>query len=249
MIACFFGLTACGSEEKLTEFEQQKVDYANYISTQTFVPLLAGYQKDAAFDEYTADEVAYMIGSQYSLSVDGYAFAQAVDSFQSAKETVGEITSINASNAVIDGKQIIVNVELSGEKKDATAELIYTNDGFLTLESAALNPVSSMGELMAKAGLNTLIGMGTVFTVLILISLIISCFRIIPKIQEKSARKKAPQDNGTGVDNAVARIVEQETVVDETDDLELVAVIAAAVAASEGAASADGYVVRSIRRR
>ena len=33
------------------------------------------------------------------------------------------------------------------------------------------------------------------------------------------------------------------------DDTELIAVIAAAIAASEGAASADGYVVRSIRRR
>ncbi len=36
---------------------------------------------------------------------------------------------------------------------------------------------------------------------------------------------------------------------DETDDLELVAVIAAAVAACEGAVSTDGFVVRSIRRR
>ena len=33
-----------------------------------------------------------------------------------------------------------------------------------------------------------------------------------------------------------------------TDDLELVAVIAAAIAASEGAASTDGFVVRSIRK-
>ena len=189
------------------------------------------------------------MGSQYGLSVDGYAFVQAVDSFQTALETVGEITAIKASNAVIDDNQIIVNVEVTGSKKDVVAELIYSNDGFLVLESAALNPVSSMGELMAKAGLNTLIGMGTVFAVLILISFIISGFKIIPKLQERASRKNKPQDNETGVDNAVAQIVEQETVSDETDDLELVAVIAAAIAASEGAASADGFVVRSIRRR
>ena len=47
--------------------------------------------------------------------------------------------------------------------------------------------------------------------------------------------------------NAVAQIVENETVQEE-DDLELIAVIAAAIAASEGASSTDGYVVRSIRR-
>ena len=42
-----------------------------------------------------------------------------------------------------------------------------------------------------------------------------------------------------------------EVVADEedlTDDLELVAVIAAAIAASEGAATTDGFVVRSIKR-
>ena len=249
MIACIFGLTACGSEEKLTEFEQQKVDLANYRAAETFVPMLAGYQKDAMFDELTSEEVEYMIGSQYSVNVDGAAFAAALDSFQSAMETVGEITEIKASNAEIDGKQIIVNVEVSGSKKDAIAEIIFSNDLFMTLESASLNPVSSMSELMAKAALNTLIGMGTVFAVLILISFIISGFRIIPKIQEKAAKKKESQVVETGVDNALARIVEQEAVVEESDDLELVAVIAAAVAASEGAASVDGYVVRSIRRR
>ena len=41
----------------------------------------------------------------------------------------------------------------------------------------------------------------------------------------------------------------EETAVDETDDLELVAVIAAAIAASEGAVTTDGFVVRSIIRR
>ena len=60
---------------------------------------------------------------------------------------------------------------------------------------------------------------------------------------------EAVKQGSAGVDKAVAQIVEQETVVDVTDELELVAVIAAAIAASEGAASTDGFVVRSIRRR
>lgn len=40
----------------------------------------------------------------------------------------------------------------------------------------------------------------------------------------------------------------ETVVVDETDDLELVAVITAAIAASEGT-STDDFVVRSIKRR
>ena len=65
--------------------------------------------------------------------------------------------------------------------------------------------------------------------------------------EEKKARKAAGEN--TGIDNAVAQITAQEEVADAADDLELVAVIAAAVAAYEGAASTDGFVVRSIRRR
>ena len=52
---------------------------------------------------------------------------------------------------------------------------------------------------------------------------------------------------------AVPATVSAPAVVEETedlsDDLELVAVIAAAIAASEGAESTDGFVVRTIRRR
>jgi len=45
-----------------------------------------------------------------------------------------------------------------------------------------------------------------------------------------------------------SRPVVEETKVAESDDLELVAVITAAIAAQEGT-STDGFVVRSIRRR
>ena len=58
--------------------------------------------------------------------------------------------------------------------------------------------------------------------------------------------KKKENVQEKAVDNAVAQIIENE---EQSDNLALVAVIAAAIAASEGAASTDGYVVRSIRRR
>lgn len=106
-----------------------------------------------------------------------------------------------------------------------------------------------LGEAMAKAGLNTLIGMGTVFLVLILISLIIYCFNVIPKIQGAFAKNKAAGQAAMEVTAAVQAPAEEQAAADETDDLELVAVIAAAIAASEGAVSTDGFVVRSIIRR
>ena len=87
--------------------------------------------------------------------------------------------------------------------------------------------------------------MGVVFAVLIFISLIISLFGYIPKIQERLAGKKNRKEEPATV--AEEKTV-TEPVVDVTDDTELVAVIAAAIAAAEGT-STDGFVVRSIKRR
>lgn len=253
MIACIFGLTACGGEEALTEYEQQKVTNAQQLADEMVQYLFAQYMTDedaGSFDDYTGEEVAYMLNNQYGIYVDGNAFVSAAESFRSAKDSMGKITGTNGSTAEIDGSQIIVEVNVTGEKKNGTAEVIFSNDMFLTMEAAAMNPSATVGELMANAGLNTLIGMGTVFVVLILISFIISAFRVIPKIQESRAKKKAPREEATGIDNAVTQIVEQESVEEEeTDDCELVAVIAAAIAASEGAVTTDGFVVRSVRKR
>lgn len=102
-------------------------------------------------------------------------------------------------------------------------------------------------DVIKTALLNTVIGMGTVFIVLILISLIISLLGYIPKLfkTDKKVEQKA---------EAPAAVAEVETVADTedeelVDDTELVAVITAAIMASMGdEAPADGLVVRSIRR-
>lgn len=263
MITCIFGLTACGSEETLTSFEQKKVDNAELIATQAIIPMVADYLcDDAAFaqilpdtmlDELTAEEISHVCEQTFGLEADGYAVKTAVESFNSAMEIMGGISEVGVAEARIDDKQIIVNVEVKGVNKDANAEIIFSNDMFMRLESASLNPVSSMGELMGKAAMNTLIGMGSVFVVLILICLIICCFGLISKLQASAKKKNkntAPKTvESTGIDNAVAQITAQEEVAGAADDLELAAVIAAAIAAYEGAATTDGFVVRSIIRR
>ena len=166
MITCIFGLTACGSEETYTDYEQRKMDTAIQIATQYVIPSLENFEDEAAlesFSEYTADEVAYMVQENVGITVDGYAYKTAIESFNSAKKSIGGITAVGDAEATIDDDQIIVHVDVTGAKQNAQAEVIFTNDMFLSMESAALNPVESMGGLMTKAALNTLIGMGTVF--------------------------------------------------------------------------------------
>ena len=237
-------------------YEQWKLQSAMQIAKGQLVPLLAGYMSEDAIDsleDFTMEEIEYMVASETGIGVDGYAFYSAAGSFQSVADSVGNIQKIGEASAKIDDDQIIVHVEIVGDKKNATAEVILSNDMFFVLESAALNPVSSMGELMTGAALNTLIGMGTVFVVLILISCIISCFRIIPKLQNSAAERKANKKATSGDMKVVLQkdVVSKpalEDAADQSDDLELAAVIAAAVAAYEGSASTDGFVVRSIRR-
>ena len=100
--------------------------------------------------------------------------------------------------------------------------------------------VENFGELMTNAALNTLLGMGTVFCVLIFIPIIIGLFNYLPGNKAKKPEEK------TSVDKAVEQIEANEEV---QDDTEFVAVISAAIAAFEGSSgSGNGYVVRSIRR-
>ena len=103
-----------------------------------------------------------------------------------------------------------------------------------------------MGEILANAGLNTLMGMGVVFVVLILISFVISGFSLINKAESRMKNKgKQPETPAPKAPPAAAQPVVEED--DVTDDTELAAVIAAAIAAYEGTA-AEGIVVRSIRK-
>ena len=123
----------------------------------------------------------------------------------------------------------------------------------LFLAAEAATEAQSMGDRCGNAGLNTLMGLGIVFLVLILISLIISAFGIIHKLEEKKAGKKrkvVPEADARvrGVGSEAAALPDHAAVPEEvTDDRELVAVIAAAIAAFEGT-DPSGFTVRSIRR-
>ena len=146
--------------------------------------------------------------------------------------------------SVVDDDTIIVTVPVTGGNASGSVELIFTNDIYLKMTSCTLNMDETRGQLMTKAALNTLLGMGTVFVVLILISIIISAFGLIPKLQASLAPKKNEAIPVPAAAPTPAPVVEEEEL---SDDMELVAVIAAAIAAYEGT-SVEGFQVRSIKR-
>lgn len=94
---------------------------------------------------------------------------------------------------------------------------------------------------MPEALVNTALGMGTVFLVLILISFIIYLMKFIPELLDRSSGKKE------------AAPAPKPAAPSQTDDTQLVAVITAAISAAmeqEGTpVPADGLVIRSIKKR
>ena len=223
MITCMIGLTACGSsEEAMDPTEAAAVIESGELTVNSIQQLVAlGVEEQYA----GVDEVSY----------------NALISFKSAMSDIGNYLGTDGGSAVIEGDETVININVLGSDHNAVVEIIIDNTTG-TCTGITTNVTYSMGEIMIKAGLNTLLGMGTVFAVLILISLIIYAFGMIPKLLPKKEEKT---ETVVKTDNVISQIAEKEEL---SDDLELVAVISAAIAAYEGSGSTDGFVVRSIRK-
>lgn len=103
----------------------------------------------------------------------------------------------------------------------------------------------TVGQLLETATVYAAIGLGTVFTVLVFISLLIACFKFIHRWETgKDSKKETPAAVPVPVP---VRETAPAAGLDLSGDAELVAVITAAIAAYEGTSS-NGLVVRSIRR-
>ncbi len=217
MITCMMGLTACS--EKQANVENPMLTEADALGLgENVVETINLYVQQNAKDQIT-DAV----------------LLSAVESWESAAEDMGDYIGIISTDSDITEDDGIIRVTVEGSTRNAVVELVL--DAKKGITGISTNVEYTFKEKMGKAALNTLLGMGTVFVVLILISAIISCFNLIPGIQEKLSRKskKAEVKESAPASSAPQAAVPVEE--DLTDDLELVAVIAAAIAASEGAAS------------
>ncbi len=270
MLICVLALAGCGSEQAVDEaLKSAALDSAE--STYLLIEKLAADAVTKGADPSELQLTNMFTGEMFALE-EFPGYLSGVEGLISSTEELGNVTGINKEESEVEVKEdeIAITLKVQGDKtykenkqRSADMEIIYAGTDAAALAGVPTSVTVSvnydMSELMVKAALNTVLGMGTVFIVLILISWIISGFKYITKITEPCARaiasvknifrrKKGTEDaKAEGVENAVARIAEKEEA--EADDLELIAVISAAIAAYEGSASTDGFVVRSIIRR
>ncbi len=232
VLACFFALTACSSTEAeptLSDSESSALQLSAQNLLEGFVDI-GDSMGESAVEEYRNGDMEVL--------------AAGMEAYLASKNDLGAYVSVNGGRAdkTDDGYSITLNAVF--EQREC--EFSITLDKKLEqVTSMSFNPVYTTGENMIKAALNTLMGMGTVFIVLIFISWLISCFRYIRQYEDKMNQKKTPAPVPVVAKAAAAAV--PAAAENLADDLELVAVITAAIAASTGA-SADGLVVRSIRR-
>lgn len=151
----------------------------------------------------------------------------------------GEYVELGDFTITKSGKTLECKQEITFTDRPVILSYVYKYHN-MELEDIGVEAVQTLGEKMTNAALNTLMGMGIVFAVLILISLIIYGFKIFSYLEKKKTTP-APAAAPAPVAAPAAPVAAQ-------DDLELAAVIAAAIAASTGTSTSD-FVVRSIRRR
>lgn len=202
---------------------------------------------------------------------DEESYYAAVAAYTSFISSVDATVEEDGSNVVVELKAVYSNRDaiytFRYEENPAYAyseELLSQSVNPYQIQEVTAAPDYSFGEKMEKAAMNTLMGMGTVFAVLLFIAFIIGQFERIDKIlvafsnwcakivallvnrKNKSEESKADVVTTTKV---VSTPAAAPAVVNPMDDAQLVAVITAAVvAASTAAGGTDKLIVRSIKK-
>lgn len=238
LVLAFTGCSKSEIQYNQSELEQ----YANFI-IQNF-SVMTDEQLDSFENMNELELDLTMLNT--GVPVSGENFLTMIDAWKAAEEECGDFVSVSGeytSKTTNEG----VNLTTEAVFADRTAELQFSFDDKMNMESITVSADYSTGEILQKAGLNTILGMGTVFVVLIFLSFVIYLLKFIPVLEKKfRGGSKAEPVSETA---APAPVPAAEPAVETaSDDEELAAVIAAAIAASEGT-STDGFVVRSIKRR
>lgn len=267
MITVLFSLTACSNGQGEVDFDYKDTDVV-LVSVNNADYYQTIDDKNRAYIENEGEEVEKAALSNFDVTAkECGAFKGYLAKDETGKEDVNNLVSIDFKKVESvdellaflgkvyyeveeNGKNVIVTLKAAYEKRTVDFQFVYEKeprnayvDQTLPFKLAEFTatPEYTLGEKMKKAGSNTLMGMGTVFIVLIFISLVISQFDKLSKIGTKKEAK--------GTEKAASKTVAAATSSNLTDDKQLVAVITAAIMAANGnSGSGDKLVVRSIKK-
>ncbi len=250
--ACLVSLSGCSSNQdtetdSTISMDGTPVDDAMAQSIMLSAAQTLGVPKDQLIVQKTLAEAT---GDESTASI--------YEAQLEAREDMGDLKKVNMDEGSVvllaDGSYtVVIPVDFTeGTKKYVMNINMATQQiqAEFTDMSAGVVEDTSMGTLLKTATVYTIIGIGTVFLVLIFISLLISCFKYIHAWEEGKKKAAAPASAPKAAPAPAVKPAAAPAVTgpDLSDDAELVAVMTAAIAAYEGSAVSNGLVVRSIRR-
>ena len=189
MAMLVLGLTACGSKEPVetvvdSAYAEQMADF--------IVANLTGMSADeiAYYTDMDAEDLQEVL-DQSGIPIEAVAFQDIFNGYANYTDELGTYISTDSSVLKGDNEEASLATVVTFDIHAATLNLIFDEDGVVT--TGSIDPIYSFGEILEKAGLNTIIGMGTVFVILIFISLVIA---LLPKftmmIENFGKKKEAP---------------------------------------------------------
>lgn len=233
VLVCAFSLVACSGDSEATA--ESGLDSTTEASIVAQVESIV-----STLSQMDADAIA-----TYKESSDDFTVS-AVTAYEDVYEELGAYQSMGDVTVTVDedNDEITATGIATFENNTATVTLLITLSDY-SMKSLTIDINYTLGQNMQRAGLNTVMGVGIVFIVLIFLTFLISLFKYVGVLEKKMTKKEeAPKKAAPAPAPAAVPAAEEE---EEVDDLELIAVIAAAIAASENT-STDSFVVRSIKK-
>jgi sodium pump decarboxylase gamma subunit len=241
-------LAACGTKEVKTA----PMDAATQTKLEE-----SGKQYMENIAQLTPDEIQSTIDSAEK-SKDAVVF-NGLTNFKNDLDRLGTFQSVDSATATAteDG----YSIDIESTYSDRTLKLtLGLSEDLSKITEMTFEPTYSLGEEIADAAGNLVLGMGSVFIILIFIAWIISLFKYIKVFEDRKKNKQSAEAPAAPVKPAPAPV--KAAPVKPQAGNELQAVIAAAIAQYEadtsnstdtgfvpGPTLNNGLVVRSIRRR
>lgn len=204
VLALTLAMSVCAfAADTVTEDEA-----ANYKSAaETLISQIAGFS-DEEIENYLAQDDAFTTAT--------------MESWKSVKDELGAYSSIVSQDVEKDGDVVTISTVAQFEK--AKADVVLMLDlGQQMYTSMTYSVQYSLAANMQRAGMNTQMGIGIVFLMLLFLSFVIGLFKYIEKFQnvgkKKACRGSTESRRGTCTGNRQSEAADE----DFADDLELVA--------------------------
>ena len=246
-----FSFCACGAtgqgEEKYGDYTAEDLQVEAEKLAQTVLSVPGDQAAELSAQHAKQSQVTSGVeAEQYKI------FSTLLSDWAKAEPELGEFQGFSDFSIDKTGKSLTTTLTMAFTNRDAKLLTTYKTYN-MQISSININPVYSLGETMSKAALNTVIGLCIVFAVLVLISLLISSFKLINMAQKRSEEKKKALENSKSTSEHLGPAVSETNEVSSSsagNDEEIAAAIAAAIcAASEEGIPTDSLVVRSVVRR